>query len=175
MKEVYEVGTAVVYDVYGVCIVKEVKLMSFFNGQPKESYYVLSPLNNRASTYYVPVNKDNTQMKLRKPLSEAEIRRLLSQSEKCECSWIENRQLRSERYRQIMEKGISPELLALIKCIYARKKELLGKGKTLSATDESVLASAGKMVNEEFAYSLGIEAEDVGSYIHNCIEKRDSI
>lgn len=174
MNNVYEVGAAVVYDVYGVCIVRDVKPMSFFSGQSKENYYVLSPLNNGASTYYVPVNKDKAQTKLRKPLSEAEIRELLSQAKKCECSWIENRQLRSESYRQIMERGVCPDLLALIRCLYNRKNELTEKGKTLSATDEGVFASAGKMVNEEFAYSLNIQAEDVGKYIQSFIENEDN-
>ena len=37
-----------------------------------------------------------------------------------------------------------------------------------------VFASAGKMVNEEFAYSLNIQAEDVGKYIQNYIENEDN-
>ncbi len=173
MSNAYEIGSAVVYDVYGVCTVKDVRPMSFFSGQKKENYYVLVPHNNSTATYYVPVDKDRTGKKLRTPLTEKEIRELLVKAKGCECSWIENRQQRSERYRQITDKGISPDLLALIRCLYERKEELNKKGKTLSATDEAVFACAGRLVNEEFAYSLKIPGDDVEKYIQNFIGNED--
>lgn len=170
MAEVFEIGSAVVYDVYGVCKVNEVKMMSFSRERKMEKYYVLSPLNSSVSTYYVPVNSEMTSKKLRAPLTKEQIHGILSQARDCDYSWIDNRQLRSDSYHRILREGICPDLVALIRCLFERKAELTQKGKSLAATDEGVLSSAEKLINEEFAFSLGIKNEEVSNYIQKYFE-----
>ena len=98
--EKFNVGDHIVYDTYGICVVKQIKRMSFFPGAPLQNYYVLCVLENPNSTYYIPCENEalfvNTE-------------------------WIENRQLRNEQYRKIISDGVSPELVSLIHCIYKKK------------------------------------------------------
>lgn len=174
MSEMFAEGAAVVYDIYGVCRIKEIKPMSFTGGKPTQKYYVLSPLNSSLSTYYVPVDSEKLTKKLRNPLTKSEIHSLLHGTAKNSMQWIENRQMRSETFRAILNEGVSAELLSLIKCLFERKQELSEKGKSLSATDENMLSSAEKLICEEFAFSLGTEKENVTGYICDYIEKHAS-
>ena len=48
MSEKYNVSDFVVYDVYGVCKILKIENLSFLSGTPKQSYYILSPLNSSA-------------------------------------------------------------------------------------------------------------------------------
>ena len=57
--------------------------------------------------------------------------------------------------------------------MYECAVKLIKKGKALSATDEAVFACAGRLVNEEFAYSLKIPGDDVEKYIQNFIGNED--
>ncbi|MCI5536797.1 MAG: CarD family transcriptional regulator, partial [Clostridiales bacterium] len=64
---------------------------------------------------------------------------------------------------------VTQELLLMIRCIYMRKLELDQVGKKLPAADTNTLKSAEKLVEEEFSHVLGIEREDVGTYIRSVI------
>lgn len=170
MTEKYAAGTFLVYDTYGICKIREVKKMTFSKALPMQTYYVLSPLNSPASTFYVPADNEALCQKLREPMSEREIKRLLGESEKISLDWIDNRQNRNENFHRILDSGITPELIALIRCLYSRKLSLSENGKKLSSTDEGIFTSAEKLVKEEFAFSLNIEPEKVAEYIQTCLE-----
>lgn len=167
MQTEYKPDTCLVYDTYGICKVLRIENISFSKGTPKRPYYVLSPLNAPASTYYVPVGNEALQKKLRLPMTENDINALLQKSQKCSVKWIENRQERNETFGRILSAGITEELICLIGCLYERRCELSEKGKKLSSTDEGFFASAEKMVKEEFAFSLGISPDEVTEYIHS--------
>lgn len=167
MKEIYTQGTFLVYDTYGICQIKSVKRMSFTKSAPAQTYYVLSPLNSPASTFYVPTENEALCSKLRPPMSEAQIKKLLEESKDVSVDWIDNRQNRNENFHRILDEGITSELLALIKCLYSRKQKLSNEGKKLSGTDEGFFNSAEKLLKEEFAFSLGIDGDKVTEYIQN--------
>lgn len=163
--ETFRVGEVLVYDVYGLCRVKEIKKITFDKNGPAKDYYVLEPLAKVSSLYYLPVENERAASKLRRPFSKRELDKILSQVKEENYQWIENRQLRSDAFRSVLYRGITPELVSLVKCIYCRKKELLQKGKRLSTTDENIFSLAEKLLNEEFAFALGIKEDEVGSYI----------
>lgn len=165
MKEMYTEGTFLVYDTYGICEIKSIKRMNFTKGAPLKTYYVLSPLNSPSSTFYVPTDNEVLCEKMRKILSESEIKHLLDESKNVSVDWIDNRQIRNETFHNILDSGITPSLLALIRCLYSRRKTLLSQGKKLSTTDENYFTTAEKLVNQEFAFSLGIDSDKVTEYI----------
>lgn len=175
MQTEFNAGTCLVYDTYGICKVTKIESISFSKGTPKRPYYVLSPLNSPSSTYYVPVNGEATQTKLRLPLTQAQINTLLEKSLACNIKWIENRQERNEIFRKIVSSGITEELISLIACLFKRRSFLCEKGKKLSSTDEGIFSAAEKMVKEEFAFSLGISPDGVTEYIHTFMDKKAQI
>lgn len=166
----YKEGAYLVYDIYGICEIKEIKKMTFAKGAPMQNYYVLAPLNSPASTFYLPTDNEALCQKLREPMSEKEIKSLLAESEKINLDWIDNRQNRNENFHRILDSGITPELIALIRCLYSRKIQLKENGKKLSSTDEGIFSCAEKLVKEEFAFSLKIEGEKVAEYIQSYLE-----
>ena len=170
MTEKYEKGTFLVYDTYGVCEVTEVRRMKFSKTAPLQTYYVLTPINSHNSTFYLPADNKELCARLRKPMSEKQIKDLLSAAEGNSFEWIDNRQIRNENFHRILDKGITPELIGLIICLYKRKLALDETGKRLSSTDEGFLSSAEKLVNEEFAFSLSIGREEVAEYIRSFFE-----
>lgn len=172
MTEKYNKGDTVVYDTYGLCSVEDIRNISFSKLEQPQDYYVLSPLANSISTYYVPINNEKAASKLRLPLTKEQVDGMLSQVQTENCSWIDNRQLRSDSFQGILRRGISSELISLIHCIYLRKEVLTKQGKHLSATDENIFSSAEKLLNEELSFALGIEKEKVSEYISAYFENK---
>ena len=167
MAQKYKIGECVIYDTYGICKITEIKQMSFSRSIPKQEYYVLSVLNSPSSTYYLPTQGTLAETKLRSAMTEQEIKTLLSSAKECEIGWIDARQERQQLFQGILSEGISPELVAMIRCLYMRKTQLQENGKKLSGGDESVFNSAEKLVSEELAFSLGLLPEEVSKYIHD--------
>lgn len=175
MQNEYKTGEHIVYDTYGVCKITDIKKMAFVHGTPAQNYYILSPVNASQSTYYVPCENEALTSKIRRPLNKDEIDSLLDSSHSIDLSWIDNRQVRSEHSREILRKGITPELIALIRCLYERKLTLKSNGKNLSATDEGILASCEKLINEELSFSLGITTDEVPGYIRGCLKNEATV
>ena len=155
----------VIYGNFGLCRIKNITFTSFSHDMPKESYLVLSSVSNPKSTFYVPERNAPTQ--LRRPLDKEEILRLLEEAKSADITWTDNRQARSDEFRAILSKGVSPQLVSLLNCLYCRREELQERNKTLCSTDEAVFSSAEKLLNEELAYSLKINKSEVNSFINS--------
>ena len=78
-----------------------------------------------------------------------------------------------EQFRTILVDGVTQKLLLMIRCIYMKKRELTEQGRKLSTTDENILKSAEKLVEDEFSYVLDIPQSDVGRYIRNLLHVSD--
>jgi RNA polymerase-interacting CarD/CdnL/TRCF family regulator len=61
----------------------------------------------------------------------------------------------------------------MVTCIYEKKRELAKIGKKLSVTDMTTLKSAEKLVEEEFAWALGIPQEEVPAFIRRRLHIRE--
>lgn len=162
-------GDTVVYGIYGICKIKEISFTSFSHDRPKEKYYVLSPSDSKNSTYYVPFSSADESLRL--PMSKCDVEALIESARSRHIDWPENRQQRSDLFRQIIYGGISEELILLLGCLYTRRLELSTQNKTLSSTDEIFLTQAKTLLHSEFAYSLGLNKEEVSSYICELFNK----
>ncbi len=161
----FKTGDTVVYGKFGVCKVKGVQLMTFSSDRPKENYYILTPVTNTNSTFFVPVT--NSEKSLRFPLTREEIHSLLDEARATPFAWPENRQTRSDSFSACLSKGVCAELVALLNCLFQRRRCLAEQKKTLSSTDESIFANAEKLLHEEFAFSLKIPKSEINTYISN--------
>lgn len=159
----YTKNETVVYGSSGICKIEDIQTKSI--ARENRRYYVLKPVYESASTLYVPVDNEHLQEKMRHVLSKAEIDKLLSLIGDNTIEWIEDDRQRTEEFGCILAKGIQVDLLVLIKCLYRKKSELSDSGRKFKASDEKMLFAAEKMVNEEFAYVLGISKENVSDYI----------
>lgn len=167
----YKVGEHVVYGNDGVCVIADITQPQFMEQTPNPgAYYILKPLNNSGSTFYVPVDNETLRAKMRYVLSHEEIDTLLEGIRGKEISWIDDKKQRAETFRGILRRGIRDEMLLMLRCIYLQRSKLTTLGKKLPTADEGVLQSAEKQVREEFSYVLAITPEQVGEYIRSALD-----
>lgn len=164
----YAKNETVVYGSSGICKIEDIQKKSF--AKENRTYYVLKPVYESASTLYVPVDNEHLQEKMRHVLSKEEIDTLLGMIGENTIEWVEDDRQRAEEFSCILAEGMRVELLDLMKCLYRKKDEFISDGRKFKAADEKMLFTAEKMVNEEFAYVLGINKENVSDYILSKLE-----
>lgn len=166
---VFEKGQYVIYGTNGLCVVEDIKNMSFIKGEEKKLYYILAPVKAKSSTIFVPLNNEKLVLKMRDTMTKEEIDSLLMGMSDKEFEWENDRRARADMFHDIIAKGVTEELLLMIRCIYMKKNELMAKKKFLPTTDSKTLEFAEKMVEEEFAYVLEIQPGEVGDYIRKVL------
>ncbi|MBQ8960032.1 MAG: CarD family transcriptional regulator [Ruminococcus sp.] len=159
----FNVGDAVVYATYGVCVIKSIETRDLI-GEDVE-YYVLQPAGDPRNTFYVPTSNGSLRDKMRRVMSKEETESLICSMPREELIWIEDEQERKTEYRRILDGGDRRELVGLIKTLYLHKQQLQESHKKLHSADERALNDAENMLYDEFAYSLGISREQVLPYI----------
>lgn len=169
----FEVGQYVVYGTNGICMIDSIELVSFAAGSPKEYYYVLRQYKNPSNKYFVPFKNEAQLSKLREPMRREDIEDILMGLSDDDVTWISDRRERGDRFRSILHEGVSGRLLSMIICIYEKKRELAKNGKKLSVTDQTTLKSAEKLVEEEFAWALEMDPEDIPAFIRKRLHIRE--
>ena len=162
MSYLYAIGDCVVYGTNGVCVIDDVRKLDYAG---RNDFYILKPISNKNSTYYVPVDCDDIDLRLRRTLSKQEIDLIIKSVKDEDTLWIDDKKKRNETFRQILKSNDQQKLLRLAGCIYQKKNELEADGKRLSSADETALQMAENAVNGEFGFVLGIEENSVGEYI----------
>lgn len=159
----FKINDCVIYGRSGVCRIDDIEQRSF-DGK-SGSYYVLKPIGNRNATIYVPCDNEKLAKLMRRPLSKSEIDELLSGVGEYHTEWIDDKKERPIYFKNIIGGGNIKQILSLMRCIYLKKQELIAKNKSLPIADERLLSDTEKLINEEFAYSLGIDCSKVSEYI----------
>ena len=156
-----QIGTIVMYNGQ-LCKIKEAVERSFFPGQPAKLYYTLSPTEREEDYHYVPATQ--AKEKCRPVLSKAEIELMRREAQGKAIDWIEDRTQRAKEYGQILRDGDPAQILMLIRCLLEKKTQLATIKKKLTTTDETLLVNAEKMIDNEFAYVLHMNREELADY-----------
>lgn len=96
----FNVHDIVMYGNLGVCRIADI-CPKKFDGK-EILYYVLKPLSDEGSTIYYPV--DSNRIKLRRLLSKEEIYDLIKAMPEADMDWIDNDQLRQERFTAVLKR-----------------------------------------------------------------------
>lgn len=162
----YRIDDMIVYARMGICQIKDIEKKAFSVKSSSESTcYVLKPIYDKTSTVFVPVDNEKLTGMMRNVMTKEEIDGLLENIKGKEDEWIENQHERNIKFREILSNGVRQDMLMMIRCIQAKKKDLDDKGKKLGSSDETTLKEAKREVNQEFAYALDIDQDGVGDYI----------
>lgn len=164
-RKMFELNDILVYGNNGVCKVSDIRKEKF-SGTPT-MYYILSPVFGSQSTLYVPTENSKLASKLRPVMMKETLDNMMTTAKNSEVKWESDDRTRNEKFHDIIAKGLSSELLMVIKCIVIRRNELKQKIKKLHAADERALALCEKIAGEEYAYAFGVEVEDAVSHIEN--------
>lgn len=159
----------VVYASNGICLIEDIKKMSFVRGEPEKLYYILRPLNDKNSTIYIPQDNEILLGKIRNIVTKGEIETIITDVKKNDIEWIEDRKLRSASYRELLANPHPAVLLPLIKGISKKNLELSEIGKKLASTDRDAFENSLRYVKDEFAFALGIESAGINDYIENAL------
>ena len=165
----FEKDQYVVYGKIGVCRVVDRQMLSFGSAE-KEEYYTLAPRHDPRSSIYVPCGNETLMARLRPLLTKDEIDTMLVHVTEEDIPWIDDRSERASSFRAILNEGDRRQLVRLVRCIYAKKREKIAAGKKLSAVDETFQQECIRLVEEEFALALDIPMSAVDEYIRDRLD-----
>ena len=165
MSQAFDVGAYVKYGGTGICRIDRIEELEFPGQRTPRACYVLRPLRNSAIEVSVPLDNPTLCGKIKSLLSREEADRLLLAARSEEpIPWIEDRKQRSQEFRKLIAGGDTATLLRLVHSILLHKASC---GKRLSTADDNVRRDAERLLDEEYAYSMGISAEEAGRYIRS--------
>ncbi len=159
----YQINDVIIYGAQGVCKIEEIIEKNICNN--KIEYYVLKPIYDEKSTIFVPINNKALTAKMKQALTSNEVYEIIKDMPNEETIWIDNENVRKEKYREIISNGSRKELVQLIKTLYLYKQKQLNNGKRLHNVDDAFLKEAEKLLYDEFALVLNIKREDVLPFI----------
>jgi CarD family transcriptional regulator len=157
-----KINDCVIYGSQGVCQVEDIRKIKFHSDPCAREYYVLKPVWVENSIVYIPTENRILTEKIRPVLTPEEVDQVILSVKDQSMEWIADRKLRSARFQEILSKHDEHDLLLLAGCLYWRAQE---SPKKLSFSDEKVLKTAEKIIEQEFSFSLRIGAQSVGDYI----------
>lgn len=164
----FSCGDLVVYGIHGVCRIRGTELRSV--DRKKVEYFVLEPIEQPGTSYYMPTQNPVALAKLRPVLSREQLDALLQSEEAGKDAWIADENQRKQRYRELIGSGDRAALICMVRSLHKHKQEQLAAGKKFHLCDENFLRDAEKLLSAEFSLVLGIAPNEVGTYIRNSIE-----
>lgn len=158
-------GQKVVYGTHGVCVIVALEVRTV--NRRKVEYYVLEPIDQKGSRFYVPTQNEAAVAKLRPLLSKDALDTLIRSEDAHRDSWVSDDNKRKQCYRELMNSGDRTALVAMVRTVIGQRELMLASGRKLHLCDENFLRDAQKLLNSEFSVVLGIKPAEVGDYIRN--------
>lgn len=165
----FEIGDYIIYGSQGVCKVENIGSMNMGGIKTERLYYTLLPIYISGSKVYTPI--DNEKVILRAVISKDEAMQLLKEIPKLEQIDVTDEKSREQLYKDALASCDCRELVKIIKTLYLRKKERLEDGKKVTAVDERYFKMAEDSLYGELAIALGMERDEVETYITDFLEK----
>lgn len=164
----YRLGDRVMYGVHGVCEIGDIVKQKV--GTRMIEYYVLKPVDQSGSSYFVPTQNEAAVAKLRPVLTQEEIRALLCSEDIQQDSWIHDEQARKQCYSNLITSGDRASLIRMVHTLHKHKQQQAAAGRRLHLCDENFLRDAEKLLGSEFALVLNMEYQAVGNYVKTVLE-----
>lgn len=162
----------VIYGGNGVCRVTDIRKETMF--KTTQTYYILESVNDSGSTIYVPVDNEALLTRMRKIPDRDEILKMLDALKTKVIPWERDNRLRAEQFNRILDRCDQRELLALIRTIREKRRELAAENKKLSESDDSAMKRAEKIINGEFGFALSIPPAEVPAFIKERLCKEET-
>jgi CarD family transcriptional regulator len=161
----YHGGEYVVYGVHGVCRVigTEKQLVN----RKRTEYLVLEPLVQQESRFYLPTQNPAAMAKLKTVLSRDELHQLMDSDEIRKDCWIQEENLRKQRYRDLIGSGERTALMRMVSSLYRYKDEQTAAGRKFHQCDDNFLRDAEKLLCSEISLVLELEPEQAREYLRN--------
>ncbi len=159
----FSIGEYVVYGSGEICRIAE-KTEKCFDGKNDKEYCKLIPLDSVNSTYYVPA--ESMDRNVRKLLTKEEIYNIIDSMPNAEGIWFNDKNIRREQFGAMLKSDDFSGIIGMMKSIYEERRKRSENGKQLIASDEKAFIAAENLINREFSIVLGINADEVENFIH---------
>lgn len=156
-------GDNVLYGIHGVCRILDLEVRTV--DRKRVEYYVLEPLEQPGSRYYVPTQNQAAVSKLRRIMTTTELDALLRSKEARQDSWIADENQRKQRYRDLINSGDRAALISMVNTLHHHKDLQAAAGRKFHLCDENFLRDAEKLLNSEFSLVLNIHQNQVEDYV----------
>ena len=156
----YQKGDYINYGGHGICQIDDIRAMDFKTGAGKRDYYILHPVCQDGTVFYLPA--DGSAARSRRLLTREEIDGILSGLRDTQMPWITDRKQRTERFHQILSRRDTGELVLLARCLHLQQRE-----RPLPTAERETLHQVEHMIEQEFSFVLGLPPAEVGAYIQS--------
>lgn len=169
----FKVNDVVVYGAQGVCEI--VGIDERKTDGTSKAYFVLKPMDDRGSTFYVPTWNEKALAKMRSVMTKQDVDALIDTMSGRKTTWIENEKDRKEAYRSILASGDRGAVISMVQALYIRKKEREAEGKRLHMSDEHFMRDAEQLLFNEWQYVLNMDKAGLMAYIFQRTENGHQI
>lgn len=160
---IMEIGEFVHYSTKGVCQVNDIEKLKF-SGEEKE-YYILVPVFDKNSKYYVPTDYDPEKVKIRSAIEASTAEELIAFAKDCEpFEWLGNVNERKAKSEEIIKSSDHHRIIRLIKTLRCHEEEQKQAGKKMYLSDTKLLKSALHIISDEVAFVKGEDPKTVEAY-----------
>ncbi len=165
--EMYQAGQQVVYGAHGVCTIMGTEARHV--DKKTIEYYVLQPLQQPDSRFYVPAHNESALAKMR-PLMEKKALLALLQSEDIRNNeWIPDENRRKQYYRQLITSLDLEAMIRMIHVLRRHRKEMAEAGRKFHLCDDNFLRDAQRLLRSELQLVLEIPEKELDGYLINLI------
>lgn len=155
----FSVKDVVSYGSQGVCEIVETTVREI--KKEKIEYFVLAPVFDKNSKIFVPIHNEKLIGKMKQLLTAQQAQDIIKGFSEVESIWIDNDNLRREKYREIVVNADRNELISLIKTLYVHRNKQKEFGKKLHITDDRYLHDAERIIFDELAFVLKLEQQKI--------------
>ncbi len=159
----------VFYESGGICKIFDVQYAPLENMPSDRQYYILHSLHDRNGVSYIPVDSD--KVFLRRLLNREEAQRLMDEIDQISVIEESNAKQLRAKYMEAMHTHQPLEWVRVIKTVYKRMNLDPSRPQRLSETERSFAENAKRYLYTELALALGLQENEMESYITNYIQK----
>ena len=163
----YQIGQKIVYGIHGVCCIVDLEEKKI--DRKTICYFVLEPIDQPGSRYYVPSENQAALSKLR-PLSTKEELQSLLTSPLAENVWIPDENRRKQYYRELVSSVNLKAMIDMIRCLRLHRRQQMEQGRKFHQCDENFLRDAQKLLSTEITMVMGIPDDQVDTYLQTVFE-----
>ncbi len=156
----FKIGDSVVYRSEGVCVVSDIRSESFGGIGKSEEYYILTPVNDKKSTVFVPVNNERLTSMMRRLLNADELSTVIDGLRDERIEWVSDSRARSNVFREMLSSGDRRQLIILLNTVSERVDALREAGKKVGSTEANAYMKAERLLYEEFAATTDIQSQE---------------
>lgn len=166
------IGDQVMYGNHGVCRIDSIQERTVDRNQV--SYFVLMPLEQSQTLFYVPTHNQAALSKMRPLLSRSALLELLSSDALQEDCWIPEENRRKLRYKELVGSGDFLSMAQMVHTLHRQKRLALEAGRKFHLCDENFLRDAQRILESELSAVLQIPREQVHDVVQDRMKKNGS-